>query len=232
MTLPRPSASQLHKALADPIDWPLVETEKPAYVQRAAAKGHRIHAGLERALLGARDGDVYACVTTEEEGELRQATGLLPRLVPVHESWGMYEMECWMEPIAGASVRGIKAQCHHDNPLPPPPGFYRGTADAIGVGADGVLEVWDWKTGRPSLQTPPAFSAQLYFFAAWLAMNPRTAGVVAKRGVRLGIFLTQWAGMGREKCQPTWEADPASIAAFVEMLREFELGLRAREEEE
>jgi hypothetical protein len=225
----RPSASGLGKALVDPSVLWTPQAPKPPYVMRAAAKGHRIHAGIERRLLGARDGDVYACVTEEEEGELRQALDLLPRLKPVAPSWPAYEVECWLEPMAAVAARGIKAQCHHENPLPPPAGFYRGTADAIGLGPDGVLEVWDWKTGYPPIQTPPAFSAQLYFFAAWLAFNGRTGADVSKRGARLGVFLTAWAGRGREHAHVVHEADPASIRAFVEMLRDFELMLRAKE---
>lgn len=226
----RPSASGLGKAFE--LGWPRPEERsKPPHVQRAAAKGHRIHAGLFQASLGAKDGDIYSCVTPEEEGELRQALGIYRPLAPIDPRWDTYEAERWLDPVKGTALRGIRAQCHHENPTPPPPGFYRGTADEIGRNPEGRLAVRDHKTGYPPIQTPPAFSAQFYFFALWLALHPWTAEEVARDGVSLEMFLTQWAPFGLERALVTHHADPASIQAFRQIFTEFELGLRAKEAE-
>ena len=61
-----------------------------------------------------------------------------------------------------------------------------GTADVLGVGADGIPVVWDWKFGH-GLQVLPEGNAQLMFYAAGAAFHEDTRRLFNHSHVRLVI---------------------------------------------
>lgn len=221
----RPSASQLGKALRCPRScWaPAPELAPESPTGEAALKGNRLHAAIERAFLGAERGDVLACVLPHEEAEVEAILADMPKYdSALFPEWPIAEVECWQEPLSREARRGLRAPCHHENPYPPPAGWFRGTADFIGL-VDGVPTVRDWKTGNPANQSPPSVSAQLYFFAGFLATHPRTAPLVAERGVRLELYLTQLAGS--PKAHPSFIATPAQIETFMGQFQDLALAV-------
>ena len=231
MIVRRPSASQLGKAFSCRRScWaPAEELAPESPPGDAALKGNRLHAAIERAFLGAERGDVLACVLPDEEEEVEKILQFMPKYDgPILPDWPIAEVECWQEPLSREARRGLRAPCHHTNPYPPPVGWFRGTADFIGM-AEGVPTVRDWKTGNPANQSSPSVSAQLYFFASWLATHPRTAPLVAERGVRLELYLTQLAGS--PKAHPSFIATPEQIEAFVDRFQDLALDINKHEDE-
>ena len=223
MILTRPSASGLARALACPRGTCGVELTPDTEPGEAADRGTRQHAALERKVLGARDADVFAMVTPDEEEALRLAIAHLSPMEPLLPEWPMVEVECWTDPLAREARFGVKAQCPHRNPLPPPHGWYRGTADRLGKDPDGTPAVEDYKSGNPANQSSPEKVAQLYFFAVFLATHPRSAPLVAERGVRVRLYLTQNAGKDRRLSHPEVVLTPAQIEKFVGEWQDLEL---------
>jgi hypothetical protein len=105
------------------------------------------------------------------------------------------EAEVLYHPQSASVEFGVTPPCHHENPAPPPPGYYRGTVDLLGEDpATGRLCIVDHKTGNPRFQTSPVVSRQHRHGAMIFASHPETAGRVISEGVELITYLTQKAG--------------------------------------
>lgn len=183
MKVRRPSGSKIGRALACPASCWLPEgPEQPAHP--SAARGTRIHGALERSYLTAREADIFHGLRPDEVELAKKAVAGRPYALPAFLHWPLVEVECWYNPLTCEATFG-------STPDDPPAGWWRGRSDVIGRAQDGTLKVLDHKTGSPRHQTPPAKSAQLHFFAAWLASHPETAAEAKDNGVRLDIYTTQ-----------------------------------------
>src|SRR5262249_52034130 len=118
------------------------------------------------------------------------------------------EVEAWYNPLTCEAAFG-------STPDEPPHGWWRGRSDIIGRTPQGSLHVLDHKTGSPRHQTPPWKSDQLFFFAAWLASHPETAGEAA-RGVHLSVYKTQSGDVEGYLAQPAEIAEQQAKMAALE----------------
>jgi hypothetical protein len=121
----------------------------------------------------------------------------LPHVTPI-EGLPTAEVECWLNPLTLEAQLGVAG-------VPPPEGFYRGTADVIGeCEYDGAKMpcVMDYKTGSPRHQVG-GDAPQLAYFAEWLHIRTKAERVASI------VFLTKDATAPRLHI---WEK--AEIEAF------------------
>lgn len=205
----RPSASALQRSLNCESSCTLERLpEAPREHNAPSVKGNRIHRALELQRYGARCEDVQHQMLPTDCPGFEYVLKELPRVDPM-PGFPTAEVECWLNPLSMEAELGTAG-------VPLPDGFYRGTADVIGIckyDGEKMPCVMDYKTGSPHFQVG-ADAPQLGYFAQWLWIKteaPKVASIV---------FLTQDALAPRLHI---WEAK--DLEAFAKRFSDMEVRL-------
>jgi hypothetical protein len=207
MDVVRPSASGLETGLACESSATLPRTPEPPKAHDAPSKkGDRVHAALERYLLGGRKEDIMHQVLPDDCPSFEQVLSWVPKLQPL-PGLPLAEAECWLNPLTLEAELGVSG-------TPRPPGMYRGRTDAIGIFEHPIFgplpTVMDFKNGAPNYQVGPK-AAQLGFFVLWLSIKLEADKICSI------VFLTKDATNPRIG---VWHKD--DIDAFAQKFADFE----------
>jgi len=135
----------------------------------------------------------------------------IPKIVPI-EGLPTAEVEAWLNPLTMEAELGVDG-------TPTPPGWYRGTADVIGIcnyDGEDMPCVLDFKTGSPYHQAGPD-AAQLAYFVLWLSIKTQATKIASI------VFLTRDATEPRLHIWTKPEIDEfaqrfAALAAKLDMI--------------